>query len=201
MKSIRVTSGTAKNTKLNTPQTEGFRAVQDIVKQSIFSILGDKVEDAVCLDLYAGSGSLGIEALSRGAKWCDFVDKDHEAKKVILENLVRCKFENNYEVFNKNAVKFVEKTVGKGKNEINTKKVETRDEPSKTYDLVFLDPFYENTSHKHLIKLLESTLTKAGLIIFFHGEKLDMKKLLTDTKLKIITQRKFGKSYFDILAR
>ena len=106
MKPIRVTSGTAKNTKLNTPQTEGFRAVQDIVKQSVFSILGDNVNDAVCLDLYAGSGSLGIEALSRGAKWCDFVDKDHEAKKVILENLARCKFENNYEVFNKNSVKF-----------------------------------------------------------------------------------------------
>ena len=199
MKPIRVTSGTAKNTKLNTPQTEGFRAVQDIVKQSIFSILGDKVENAVCLDLYAGSGSLGIEALSRGAKWCDFVDKDHEAKKVILENLARCKFENNYEVFNKNSVKFAEKIAGKSKNEMNVKEREAKNEPAKKYDLVFLDPFYENTSHKHLIKLLESILVDGGFTIFLHGEKLDMKKLLTDTKLKIITQRKFGKSYFDIL--
>ncbi|HLB51951.1 16S rRNA (guanine(966)-N(2))-methyltransferase RsmD [candidate division WWE3 bacterium RIFCSPHIGHO2_12_FULL_38_15] len=186
MKPIRVTSGTAKNTKLNTPQTEGFRAVQDIVKQSVFSILGDKVKDAVCLDLYAGSGSLGIEALSRGAKWCDFVDKDYDAKRVILENLAKCKFEGNYEVFMKSAVKFVEKAAG-------------TDRLAK-YDLVFLDPFYENTYHKHLIKLSENILNRGGLIIFMHGENLDMKKLLADTKIKIITQRKFGKSYFDILS-
>ena len=181
MKPIRVTSGTAKNTKLNIPEIEGFKAVQDIVKQSIFSILGDKVENAVCLDLYAGSGSLGIEALSRGAKWCDFVDKEREAKRIVLENLAKCKFESNYEVFTKNTVKFVENAV-------------------KKYDLIFLDPFYENTSHKFLVKLLENVLSENGHIVFLHGEKLDMKKLLAETKFKIITQRKFGKSYFDILS-
>ena len=61
---LRITTGSAKNKKLVAPELPGFRAVQEIAKSSMFSIIGDQVEGAVCLDLFAGSGNLGIEALA-----------------------------------------------------------------------------------------------------------------------------------------
>ena len=85
---LRITSGTAKNKKIRVPKIQEFQAVQEVAKLAIFSMLGEKVVDATCLDLFAGSGNMGIEALSRGAKWCDFVDKNRKSTDVIKENLV-----------------------------------------------------------------------------------------------------------------
>jgi len=82
-KEIRIITGTAKNRKLKAPNIEDFRAVQEIAKSSLFSILGEKIKNAVCLDLFSGSGNLGIEALSRGAKRCDFVDENPKCASVI----------------------------------------------------------------------------------------------------------------------
>ena len=179
-KKIRVITGTAKNKRLKAPRIEGFRAVQGVAKASLFSILGEKIEDSVCLDLFSGSGNLGIEALSRGAGHCTFIDEEPRAIKTIEENLRNCNLLEKSEIVRKNAVKFA------------------GDAP-RNYDVIFLDPFYEDTSHKFLMQNLESILEEDGTIIFFHGKRLDLEKTLENTNLKLIDQRRFGKSYFSLI--
>lgn len=179
-KEIRITTGTAKNKRLKAPDIEDFRAVQEVAKLSLFSILGDKIEGSVCLDLYSGSGNLGIEALSRGAEWCDFVDSNYYSQQAIEDNLVNCGFLEKSEVSRKEAVKFV----------LNA---------PRNYDVVFIDPFYKETSHKHLLSNLEDIINKDAIVAFFHGDNLNLKDLIQDTNLKIVDERKFGKSYFTLL--
>ncbi|MFZ2664005.1 MAG: 16S rRNA (guanine(966)-N(2))-methyltransferase RsmD [Patescibacteria group bacterium] len=179
-KEIRITTGTAKNKRLKAPDIEGFRAVQEIAKSSLFSILGEKINNAMCLDLYAGSGNLGIEALSRGAEWCDFVDDNYESTKVIEENLVNCGFVERAEFTRKDVLKFI----------VNA---------PRNYDVVFIDPFYKDITHKYLVSNLESVLNEDGIIVFFHGDNLNLEDLITDTNLRIVDERKFGKSYFTLL--
>lgn len=178
---IRVTTGKCKGKKLKAPNIEGFRAVQDIAKQSIFSIIGEKIEEAVCLDLFAGSGNMGIEALSRGAKWCDFVDENYFSIEAINANLRSCGLEEQAEIIKKEAVKYTANT-------------------EKTYDLVFMDPFYKDTSHVFLMKTLENILNKGGIIVFFHGDNVETENLIKGTNLEVIDTRRFGKSFFDILS-
>ena len=178
---IRITTGIAKNKRLKAPSIEGFRAVQEIAKSSLFSILGEKIENAVCLDLFAGSGNMGLEALSRGADWCDFVDDNYFSSEAIKENILNCGFLEKSEVFRKESSKFV----------VNA---------PKKYDLIFLDPFYDDVSQRHLISNLGSILNNDGVAIFFHGENLDIEKLISSTEMKIMEERKFGKSIFTILS-
>lgn len=179
---LRITTGTSKNKKLKIPKVEGYRGVQEIAKQAVFSILQEDIKDTVCLDLFAGSGNLGIEALSRGAKHCDFVDEHPKAIKTIEENIKNCNMAEQSEVTRSDAVKYVANTINK-------------------YDIIFLDPFYEDTSHVFLMKNVEEILNKEGKVVFFHGEKLDINRIIKDTKLKVIDTRRFGKSYFTILTK
>jgi 16S rRNA (guanine966-N2)-methyltransferase len=178
---LRISSGIVKNKKLKAPKTENFRAVQEVAKQAVFSIIGDKIIDAKCLDLFAGSGNLGLEALSRGAAHCTFIDENYDAIGCIRENVKKCGFEEKAEIERADAVKFAANTKEK-------------------FDIIFVDPFYENTSHIFLMKNLEEILNKEGLIVFFHGDNLDINKVMKDTSLKIITERRFGKSFFTIFS-
>jgi len=182
VKEIRVITGSAKNRKLKAPDIEGFRAVQEVAKSSLFSILGSKIDEAECLDLYAGSGNLGIEALSRGAALCDFVDENPKSIQAIEENIVKCGFVEKSSVYRKDTVKFIANS-------------------NRNYDVVFIDPFYQTTSHKHLISNLINVLTEKGVAVFFHGEDTDIPTLLFDTPLKILDERRFGKSFFTLIAR
>jgi 16S rRNA (guanine(966)-N(2))-methyltransferase RsmD len=177
---IRITTGTAKNVKLETPKIPDYRAVQEVAKNALFNIIGDKVVGADCLDLYAGSGNLGLEALSRGASRCDFVDDHKEARNTIIENIGKCGLSQQSEFHLKDAVKYAANTNNK-------------------YDLIFVDPFYHTTSHIFLMKNLEEILKPQGLICFFHADNLKPENLIKDTSLQIIDQRKFGQSYFTLL--
>jgi 16S rRNA (guanine(966)-N(2))-methyltransferase RsmD len=84
---VRVITGRAKGRKLKTVPGDKVRPITDRVKESLFNILGPDIEEATFLDLFAGTGSVGIEALSRGAAFVRFVDRDHQAVKIIRENL------------------------------------------------------------------------------------------------------------------
>ena len=128
----RVTTGIAKGKSLKIPNIKDIRVPQDVFKLALFSILGEKVEGAFCLDLYAGSGSLGIEALSRGAKYFHFVDKNRAAQDAILENLKNCGLEDKAEFIKDDSIKFAANA-------------------DKIYDIVFLDPFFDDLKHKFLI--------------------------------------------------
>jgi 16S rRNA (guanine(966)-N(2))-methyltransferase RsmD len=179
---LRITTGTAKNKRLKTPDIEGFRGVQEKAKLSLFSILGDKIEGAVCLDLFAGSGNLGIEALSRGASWCDFVDVNSKCTDVIEENLHNCGFLEISQVFRKSAVKYLTLC-------------------DTLYDVIFTDPFYSNTSQNHMFKIIETTLKEGGKIIYFHANTFNPEGLLSNTSFKITDRRRFGESIFDLIEK
>jgi len=179
---IRITSGSAKNKKLKIPNIERFRGVQEKAKLAIFSIIGQKIIHSNCLDLFAGSGNLGIEALSRGASWCDFVDNHKLATRIIEENLTKCDLEGKAEVFCEEAAKYAANA-------------------SQKYDIIFIDPFYDDLKHRFLIKNVAEILKEEGIVVFTHGKELDIKGLIEDTVLELQTQRRFGRSYVSILAK
>ena len=177
---LRISSGSVKNKKLKAPRIERFRAVQEIAKQAAFAILSDKIVDADVLDLFAGTGNLGLEALSRGAKHCTFVDHHYDAIKIINENIANCRFTEQTKVIKEEAVKFV----------VNC--------PEK-FDVVFLDPFYSDTSQVFLFKNIENVLNTDATVIFFHHKDTDVSRYLKDTRLKIQTERRFGVSVVSVL--
>lgn len=180
---LRITSGSAKGILLLTPEIEGFRAVQDKAKLAIFSILGTKILRANCLDLYSGSGNLGIEALSRGAQHCDFVDESKRAIDTIKANLEKTKFAEKSEVFRKDAVKFV-------------------DETDRNYDVIFADPFFIETHHRYLFENMSRILNEKGVIVFSHGKNTDINDALTNTAdLSVYDTRKYGEAFISIVVK
>ena len=91
---MRVISGKARGLKLNTPKNEDVRPTTDRVKESLFNIINFYVMDNNILDLFAGTGSLGIECLSRGANKCVFVDKSKESMSIVKSNIKKARVEN-----------------------------------------------------------------------------------------------------------
>ena len=85
---MRVISGSRKGHKLKSPKGENTRPTEDRIKESIFNILGNIKNNSLVLDLFAGTGSIGIEFLSRGAESCYFIDLSNDSIKIIKENLL-----------------------------------------------------------------------------------------------------------------
>ena len=182
MLNLRITTGTAKNKRLKCPKIPDFRAVQEIAKSAIFSILGESVLGATCLDLFAGSGNMGIEALSRGASWCDFVDENPKSTQAIEKNLQNTGLVERADVYKDEAVKFV----GNCPN---------------FYDIVFVDPFYDDVKHKFLMEMLQEAISDKGIVVFLHGDKMNMENLIKKTDFKVVESRKYGKSCVDFLTQ
>ncbi len=179
---LRITSGKFKNLKLEVP--DSARPVMEKVRLALFSILGDQVEDAKCLDLYAGAGSLGLEALSRGAQSCDFVDTSLFAYKCINQNIET--IESRYsgenlqaQVFKSDAIKFI-------------------GDCAEEYDIIFIDPPYQAAS-KHIFKITDQVLSPKGEIIYLNDHKnevlLDLKQI--NPNLEVFDSRKYGITYID----
>ena len=169
---MRVISGLYKGKIIDGFDIDGTRPTQDRVKESLFGSIQDYLEDSIVLDLFSGSGNLGIEALSNGAKECYFVDNNKEAIKVINNNLSKIGITSN--VLNKDfkdALEYFKST--------NIK-----------FDLVFLDPPYKDDYIDYSIKyLLDNNLLNDNAIIvseFENNINLDYKEL------KIKKEKKFG---------
>jgi 16S rRNA (guanine966-N2)-methyltransferase len=149
---LRITGGTAKNRKLIGPKSgwkNNVRPTSDRVREAIFSILGDRVREAHVLDLFAGSGSLGLEAVSRGAEKVVFVDRSSLCLNLIRRNFLQC--------FPGSRAEFL-------RFDLRTKKsfvlLQNTLSAEKKFQLIFLDPPYEKN-------LAETTLTmvdRAGLL-------------------------------------
>lgn len=122
---MRVIAGTARGTRLARVPA-GVRPVSDRAREGLFSSLGDLIEGARVLDLYAGTGALGIEALSRGAAEAVFVDRSPPALAALRENLARTGLDDRAGVERSDVRRFLEREPGPG-----------------GFDLVFLDPPYE----------------------------------------------------------
>lgn len=147
---MRVVSGSARGTKLKTLSGDDIiRPTTDRVKESLFNIIQFNVADASVLDVFCGSGALGIEALSRGATFCDFVDKNQQSIKITEDNL--------------KATHLIDKA------KINKTDFESfLSSINKKYDIIFADPPYASGFLDKLLELIskKDVLSTNGLIAF-----------------------------------
>ena len=150
---MRVISGKYRGRKLFSPEGDLVRPTTDRIKETIFNVLQFRVQDAVCLDLFAGSGALGIECLSRGAKEVVFGDKSPQSIDLVKRNLQG--IEGNYRVI---AGDFLSVLGG-----LNTK-----------FDLVFIDPPYKSNLGGIAVEYVinKGLLRDDGVIYFEHGDEI-----------------------------
>jgi 16S rRNA (guanine966-N2)-methyltransferase len=159
---MRVIAGTAKRIPLASPPGLTTRPTTDRIKETLFNMLQNEVYDAHFLDLFSGSGGIGIEALSRGAASCIFVEQDKKALACIDENLKKTGLELKAKVLPMDAIKalaYLEKT--------------------KTFDLIFMDPPYGKEYEKRVLSYLKNSrlLTQDSLIIFEASLETDISYL------------------------
>lgn len=163
---MRVISGKYKGKVIKGYDIDGTRPTMDRVKESLFAIIQNYVPNSKCLDLFCGSGALGIEALSNGAKICYFNDKNPEMIKILKENL---KTIDNYIIFNKDYITFLEETKEK-------------------FDIIFLDPPYKlNLINKSIEIILKNNLLNNNGIIVCEYEEEEV-----DCNLNLLKEKKYG---------
>jgi 16S rRNA (guanine(966)-N(2))-methyltransferase RsmD len=149
---MRVVTGEAKGRKLKTPKTSGTRPIMDRVKTALFDILSNEVEDARFLDLFAGTGSVGIEALSRGAAHATFIEMNHKILQLVRENLQITGLTDRAEVLHSDAFKFLQ-----------TYQVPTKNHH---YDIIYIaPPQYEELAARALALVDSSTLYASGALV------------------------------------
>ena len=155
---MRVIAGIAKGHNLKGPPSIATRPMADKIKGSLFSMLASMgVEIERVLDLYAGTGSIGIEALSRGASWADFVDQSPAACAVVKANLAHTKFTEMSRVHNMQVASYLNR----------------REKP---YDFVILDPPYADPAIiETLERLAASSLVQSGTIVVIgHSPRVEL---------------------------
>lgn len=155
---MRVITGKAKGVALKTPDGMLTRPTADRVKEALFSVINFDVPDAAVLDLFGGTGQLGIEALSRGAKSAVFVDHQAKACELIKENLRRTKFEKEGRVVRSDYLEYLKRT-------------------KELFDIIFLDPPYAEVFLENALKCItEIDILRSGGIIVTErpvGKELD----------------------------
>ena len=162
---MRVITGTARGTRLKTLEGLDVRPTTDRVKEGMFSAIQFDIPGARVLDLFAGSGQLGIEALSRGARQAVFVDQSKESLAVVRENLKKCGFTDNCEVHQKTAESYLRTARG-------------------TFDLIFLDPPYRMDILTKIIPQLAPFVTPGGKIIAEHENNLRLPEKISNFLLQ-----------------
>lgn len=184
---MRVTGGQAKGYTLEVPRkVSDLRPTQEVVREAVFNLLDD-ISGYLVLDLYAGSGSLGIEALSRGARFCDFVEKSSEACKIIHKNLNHSHLKNRGDIYCERADQFLDRLHHKQK-----------------YDLVFLDPPYSEKP-RNIIRLLPKVMESRGLLIYLHGKRIVLTEQADRNwigkQLVVLDNRSYGSTHLSILRK
>lgn len=177
---MRVVSGSARGCKLQPVPGMNTRPTTDRVKENVFNLIQDHVRGAEVLDLFAGTGQLGIEALSRGAQHCDFVEHNKTAFGIVSKNVESARVKDKSALHRTEAADFVSRA-GRQK-----------------YDLIFLDPPYGGEILENALKLIErfDILSVNGIIIcesavedrFAHG-------------FEAVRERRYGATLITVLQR
>ena len=182
---MRVIGGSAKGQRLNSLPGDNTRPTLDRVKESMFNMIQLHLYDANVLDLFGGSGALGIEALSRGARECSFVDEHPGSIGVIKENLKKTKLRDQSKVLCMDFRRALERI--KAENA--------------SFDLIFLDPPYGKGLLKETLEIIsrESLLEPDGLIIIEQDKKEALEASKED--YMVWKERKYGNTVLQILKR
>ncbi|WP_053362057.1 16S rRNA (guanine(966)-N(2))-methyltransferase RsmD [Bacillus sp. FJAT-27251] len=157
---MRVVSGNLKGRYLKAVPGNSTRPTTDKVKEAIFNMIGPYFSGGLGLDLFAGSGSLGIESLSRGLDKVIFVDMDRKAVQVINENIRDCGLEDKSEIYRNEASRALKAII---KRELS-------------FDYIFLDPPYKKQQLLKLVELISShhLLKDKGAIVCEHGSDIQL---------------------------
>ena len=182
---MRIIGGQLKSRKIQFPKTKLTRPMTDKSKETVFNIIGGLVINKHVLDLYAGSGSLGLEALSRGALDVTFVDRADWATKIIRKNISDLGLQRKAEILEADVLKAIEKLQKSGK----------------TFSLVFVDPpFQQGLVKKTLLKLDQSGIViPFGQIIVGHHRQEELPEDLQF--LKLARTKKVGQACLSFLFR
>jgi 16S rRNA (guanine(966)-N(2))-methyltransferase RsmD len=151
---LRIIAGSLKGRRLSTPTWDGLRPTSDKLRETLFNILAPRVADARVLDAYAGTGAIGIEALSRGAAHVTFADRDPRALALVGENLQRCGVPERYVII---------------RTRLGT------DTPSslapESFDLVVLDPPYDEPDLPAAVAVVAPLLAPGGVLVLEHARR------------------------------
>lgn len=174
---MRIISGKARGTKLNTLEGLDTRPTLDRIKESLFNILQNKIYDAKVLDLFAGSGALGLETLSRGAHIAILCDNSHKAIQIINENVKKTHFEKQVKVLNSDYKKILDML----KNE--------------KFDIIFLDPPYESRFDIEAVKIIieNDMLLDKGVIILETDHEKETQEILEKLDINVYDLRNYGR--------
>lgn len=170
---MRVITGTARGRKLKNFEGRDIRPTADMVKEAIFSVIQFDIEGSEVLDLFSGTGQLGIEALSRGAKYCRFVDKSRDSAALTAENIRCAGFKDDANVVVGDGIDFLRMTRYK-------------------FDIAFLDPPYNTDLIEQALPLLEPKLSPRGLAVCEHSRG----HILPDIAGRLVKQKtyRYGKT-------
>ena len=161
---MRVITGSARGRRLKTPANQDVRPTTDNVKEAVFNILRDEIEGRRVLDLFAGTGQLGIEALSRGAREAVFVDSAPSSLAIVKENLKLCGFEAA--IVRSDALAFL-KRCGK-------------------FDVIFVDPPYDAGLYEDVLEEINSfdILSEGGIIIAEARRERQLPEMVSPYRLR-----------------
>ncbi len=178
---MQVQTGELRGMRLKVPKGNTVRPTSGRIKKSIFDTIGIIDENSIVLDIFSGSGSLGIEALSRGAKSATFIEQNRSVAKTLKENIANCGLEKKAKVLELDYKKALDLLSRKNVN----------------FDLIFIDPpykLYEEESVENLVALGLNLLNENGMFIIEHNKKDEIIHNLFEVKTK-----KYGEtmiSYF-----
>ncbi len=180
---MRIISGESKGRKLVTPKRYSLRPTSDRVKESLFNILGTEVEGRVVLDLFAGTGNLGIEALSRGAKRVIFVEKGRQALRLIQTNIDQLGLGDRSEILPRD----VNRAIG------------ILNQRGECFDLILMDPPYEKGLIQRTLMKLSShpVYHRDSILVIEHDRREPLPHILDGWNL--VRQQKIGDTLLSFL--
>jgi 16S rRNA (guanine966-N2)-methyltransferase len=150
---MRIIAGRLKGRRLHTPAWDGLRPTSDRLRETLFNILADAVSGAYVLDGYAGTGAVGIEALSRGADGVVFVERDVRAADLIRENLARCGVADGYAIIRADITRVSHPGGGR------------------SFDLILLDPPYADPGLPGCLAKAAGWLAAGGMLVLEHARR------------------------------
>lgn len=169
---MRVITGTAKGRKLDTIFGTDVRPTTNMVKEAVFSAIQFDIEGRTFLDLFAGSGQMGIEALSRGADSAAFVDINPEAISVIKANLIKTGFTDRSKVIRSDFFSFIASS-------------------KEQFDIVFIDPPYRDGLFEKALSSIKTVMKPQGIIICEHPSDISLPETVGDFRIE--RERKYSK--------
>jgi 16S rRNA (guanine966-N2)-methyltransferase len=152
---MRVIAGVFKGRVLDSPTWEGLRPTSDRLRETLFNILAPRVDGARVLDVCAGTGAVGIEALSRGAAAVTFVESDRRASALVEANLRKCRVTGGYTIERRDA------------------RTRATQFPGGPFDIVFLDPPYAQPSLEPWLQVAAAQVAPGGMVVLEHASRLD----------------------------